>query len=121
MSLSDTFINGMRTLIRTLGTSASFSRTTGESFVPSTGAVSGGTTTTYSAHVVMINPGGDSELANNTTEQFDFTLWTEVNASNTVPIIGDIATVNNIAYRVLTVQSFIINSTDVLYKLLARI
>ncbi len=61
------------------------------------------------------------EVNNTTTLQDDTQLWVEVNTSNTVPLVGDVATFSGVSYRVLSVEAFIVYAVTVLYKLQLRI
>jgi hypothetical protein len=127
MTLASTMLITARRLLRTYGQSISFARVVEGAFVPSTGATASGTNSTYTAYgAPMPNTGtvstiGVKELQETTIKQQDNIIFVEVNDSSTIPLIGDVATLNTVAYRVISIQQYAVQGSTLLYKLTVRI
>ena len=107
-------------LITAYGQSISFARVVEGDFVPSTGAVGAGTSSSYTAYGAPMSY-KSTEIDNETIMQNDMFVWTEVNSAGSVPTIGDVATISAVAYRVINVEKFIAQGTTLVYKLQVRI
>ncbi len=83
-------------------------------------AVGAGTTTSYTAYgAPMATP--NQEVNGTTVLQDDTQVWLEVNASGSVPKVGDVCTISGIAYRVISIKNYIAQGAALLYKLQVRI
>lgn len=115
-----TFYSGLATtatrLLTEKGQQATWSRTTGGTFNPATGATTGGTTTNYSAYGVLLD--FDTRLIDG-----DNILRTDkrfVMQSGDVPEVNDVVTVNSVAYTVLAIRETNPAGTAVIYELQLR-
>lgn len=119
MSFSTNLIAIARRLLNDYGESISLSRVTEGAYDPTDGSVAAGSTTNYSAdgHPFNYTP---AEVDDTTIKSTDLGLWLAKPTSQT-PIIGDIATVNSLAYRVINVEQYRAQGTDVVYKLQLRL
>lgn len=120
MILSSRALSTARRLIEKYGQSISFSSSTGGSFVPGTGAITGETIPTYTVYGAPIEP-GYKEVNDKTAQESDLIVLLEVNISQTVPLIGDVATVSGVDYHIFQVRKTVINGQDVLYKIYLKI
>lgn len=120
MTFSTRMLSTARRLIRKYGQNISFSRVTEGSFVPSTGALGTGTTTSYTAYGCPI-AGPNTEIPGNLLEQDDSDVWVEVNNSSTVPLIGDTCSLGGRVYRVMNVTGYVAQGLTVVFKLTVRI
>jgi hypothetical protein len=120
MTFATNLLATARRLIEAYGQSISFARVVEGSFVPSTGAVGAGTSSSYTAYGAPMQY-SSREIDNVTVMTNDVLIWVEVNASSSIPIVGDVATLSTIAHRILDVQKLVAQGTTVVYKLQARI
>lgn len=120
MTFASSLLATAKRLIETYGENISFSRVTEGAFVPSTGSVGSGTTTSFSAYGAPMNY-RSTEVNNDTIMDNDLQVWVEVNASGSIPAVGDVATISTIAYRVLDVQKYVAQGSTIVYKLQVRI
>ncbi len=120
MTFATSLLASARRLIRAYGQSISFARVVEGSFVPSTGAVGSGTSSSYTAYGAPMAY-NIQEIDNNTILKNDIQVWCEVNASSSIPAVGDVATISAVAYRVMDVQKFTAQGTTVVYKLQVRL
>ena len=120
MSFSTNLLVTARRLIQDYGQSISFARVVEGAFVPSTGAVGAGTTSSYTAYGAPMQY-SSREIDNVSVMTNDVLIWVEVNTAGSVPALGDVATISTIAHRILDVQKVVAQGTTVVYKLQARI
>jgi len=112
--------NNGRRLTREFGQNISFSRVTEGTFVPNTGAVGSGSTITFMAYG-SVEPTPNQEVNGTTVLQDDLQVFLESNVAGDVPAVGDVATISGIAYRVLSVRTYVVLGVNVLFKLQLRI
>ncbi len=120
MSFASGLLLTARRLIQAYGQSVSFSRVVEGAFVPTTGAVGAGTTSSYTAYGAPMMYKA-REVDNVLILMTDMQLWVEVNLGGSIPAVGDVATVSSIAYRVLAVDKFYAQGTVLVYRLQIRI
>lgn len=120
MTFATNLLATARRLIQAYGQSISFARVVEGAFVPSTGAVGAGTTSSFTAYGAPMEY-STKEIDGVTILTTDLLIWVEVNSSSSVPAVGDVATISTVAYRVLDVQKQVAQGTTVVYKLQARI
>lgn len=107
-------------LLEKYGQSITFTRVTEGDFNPMTGDTEPSVTTTFSAYGSPI-PFTQSEIDGTLIQQQDRQIWLEINDNSSVPVIGDAATISGTAYRVLNVNSYVVQGLTVLYRLQVRI
>lgn len=105
-------------LLTNYGEAVSFSRVTEGTYSPSTATTGASSTTSYSGFAVPVDY-DTTELIDSVIEQGDIKLY--VNATSSVPEVGDQATLDSVAYRVMDVRKYTINSENVMYELQVRI
>jgi hypothetical protein len=120
MSFASNLVVTARRLVQKYGQSMSFSRVVEGSFVPSTGAVGAGTTSSYTAYGVPITYDA-SEIDNLTIMENDLRVIVEVNVAGNIPLVGDVVTIDGQAYRVLSVKKTVAQSVSLIYTLQVRI
>ncbi len=120
MTFATNMLATAQRLIRTYGQSISYARVVEGTFVPSTGAVGAGTTSSYTAYGAPMAY-RSTEINNETIMQNDMQVWCEVNAASSVPAIGDVATISAVAYRVVNVEKFIAQGSTLVYRLQVRL
>lgn len=120
MTFATNMLATTQRLIRAYGQSISFARVVEGAFVPSTGAVGAGTTSSYTAYGAPTNYRA-AEINNTTIMQNDMQMWCEVNSAGSVPAVGDVATISGTAYRVLDVQTYVVQGTTLVYRLQVRL
>ncbi len=120
MTFASNLLASSRRLIRTYGQSISFARVVEGSFVPSTGAVGAGTSSSYTAYGAPMAYTA-REIDNEVVLENDMQVWLEVNNASSVPAIGDVATISGQAYRVINTQKYVAQGTTLVYKLQVRI
>lgn len=120
MTFATNLLSTGRRLLESYGQSISFARVVEGTFVPSTGGVGAGTTSSYTAYgAPMATP--NMEVNGTTVLQDDTQVWLEVNAAGSVPKVGDVATISGIAYRVIAIKTYNAQGIPLLYKLQIRI
>ncbi len=120
MTFATNMLATAQRLIRAYGQSITFARVVEGAFVPSTGAVGAGTTSSYTAYGAPMAY-NSTEINNTTIMQNDMQVWVEVNAAGSVPTVGDVPTISSIAYRVLNVEKYIAQGSTLVYRLQVRI
>ncbi len=120
MTFATNMLATAQRLIRAYGQSVSFARVVEGAFVPTTGAVGAGTTSSYTAYGAPVSVTA-REVNRTTIFEGDMFVWTEVNAASSVPTIGDVPTISGIAYRVISVEKFVAQGSTVVYKVQVRI
>lgn len=120
MTFSSNLLDTARRLIRAYGENISFSRVVEGTFIPSTGGLGTGTTTAFTAYGAPMNYNSE-EINNTTIMQNDLQVWLEVNASSSVPTVGDVATISGTAYRVMNVSKYTAQGSTVVYNIQVRI
>ena len=120
MSFATNMLATAQRLIRAYGQSISFARVVEGAFVPTTGAVGAGTTSSYTAYGAPMSY-RSTEIDNETIMQNDMFVWAEVNAAASVPAIGDVATISAVAYRIINVEKFVAQGSTLVYKLQVRL
>ncbi len=118
--LSTSLLATSRRLIRQFGENVQFDRVVNGAFIPSTGGVATGTETGYYAFGVQ-QPTPNREVNGTTILQSDLVLYVEVNDINYAPLVGDVATLDGQAYRVLAVNNTVLQGQALVYKLQIRI
>jgi hypothetical protein len=116
-----TFATNLRTvalnLLTNYGQSVSLQRVTEGSYNTSTSALATGTTTSYTGYGYP-SPYNSTELANNDILSSDIKLLL---FTTTLPLVGDVATIDTIVHRVLSVQRISAQGSDIIYKLQLRV
>ncbi len=120
MTFATNMLATAQRLIRAYGQSISFARVVEGAFVPSTGAVGAGTTSSYTAYGAPMSY-KSTEIDNELIMQNDMFVWTEVNAAASVPAVGDVATISTFAYRVVNVEKYVAQASTLVYKLQVRL
>lgn len=118
--LSTSLLAMSRRLIRQYGTNIQFDRVVEGAFIPTTGGTAAGVETGYYAFGVQ-SPTPNREVNGTTVLQSDLVLWVEVADAAYAPLVGDVATIDTQAYRVLAVTSNVLQGVTLLYKLQLRI
>lgn len=117
MSFSTNLNSAAERLLQAYGESCSFSRKVEGAYDPSTGMTGTSTDTTYTGFGAPMSY-TEFEKADNSVEMGDLQLLLE---TGTVPLIGDVCTLNSIDYRVLGVELMRSQGIDIAYKLQLRI
>lgn len=104
-------------LLTNYGQSVTFSRETQGTFVPSTGAVGSGTSTTYTAKV---------HPSDYTAEEIDgvSVLYGDVKLltySTTEVLVGDTVSLDGVIYRVMSVMKTNAQGSNIVYKVQVRV
>ncbi len=120
MTLATTSLATAQRLIRKYGQNVQFDRVVEGAFIPTTGGTAAGIETGYYAFGVP-QPTPNREVNGTTVLQSDLMLWVEVDAINYVPLVGDVANLDNKAYRILSVSNVVVQDTNIVYKLQLRI
>jgi hypothetical protein len=103
-------------LVTKYGQSITLTRPTGGTFSPTTGAETGGTTTTitgYGAAVPWEKTATDQNVNND--------LMVILEATSTAPAINDTCTINSVAYKVVSIDIISPAGTVVAYVLRCRL
>jgi hypothetical protein len=120
MSFSTDLIATARRLLLAYGENITFTRVVEGSFIPSTGDVGSGTSSSYTAYGAPMAFASD-EIDGTTVIQDDMLVWVEVNTSGDIPTVGDVATISSVDYRVLTVNKSFAQGSILVYKLQVRV
>lgn len=120
MTFATNILATTQRLIRAYGQNISFDRVSEGAFVPSTGAVGAGTSSSYTAYGAPMSY-KSSEIDNELIMQNDMQVWCEVNAAASVPAVGDVATISTVAYRVINVEKYVAQGSTLVYKLQVRL
>lgn len=104
-------------LLTELGQTLTFTRVTAGDFVPTTGAVNGNLTSTYTAlcHPSQYN---SEEIDGTLIKRDDLRL---IAYTATTPLVGDTVTIDGLSHRLQNVQRIKAQGTDVVYILQARV
>lgn len=127
-----TFASGLlavaRRLLRKYGQNVTFGRVAEGTFVPTTGAVGAGTTSSYTAYCAPLSSqgtvnltSGKKEVDKDTLLQSDFQMLVEVNDSSTIPLVGDTCTLFSKVYRLIAVTNYVAQGSILVYKVQVRI
>ncbi len=117
MSLLSSLQSTGTRLLRTYGESVSFSRKVEGAYNVSTGNTATSTDTSFTGYGVS-DPFSIYDIDNSTVLSGDIRLYLQ---SGNVPLVGDVATFNTKAYRVMQVSAVRLQGGDALYELLLRI
>ena len=120
MSFASNMVSSARRLIRTYGQNVTFSRVVEGSFIPTTGDIGASTSSTYNAYVAPMEYKA-SEIDNVSIMANDCLAWVEINASESIPVVGDVVTISGQIFRVMNVQKITAQGTTIVYKLQLRI
>ena len=104
-------------LIAKFGADAVITRTSGATFDPATGGYTGGATTTLTGKAVRMRF-TKNEIDGELVQRGDFRLL--VDAASGEPLIGDTATFDGVAYRVMDVITTAPANTSVMYDVQCR-
>lgn len=121
MSFATNMQSVATTLLTKYGEAISLVNTVAGAYNPTTGEVATGTTTSYTGYGHP-SPYKVSELTSGKTD--DDILHTDLKVllkSSTLPVVGDIATMRGIAYRVMSVNHLSAQGLDIVYQLQLRI
>ena len=104
MSFQSELKNAADLLLEELGEVVSIQRVTEGAYVPSTGAVGAGSTITYTVYGAPSNY-TSSDIDDDLVQMGDVKLIVQV-PDTYVPLVGDVATLNSKAYRVMSVTNY---------------
>lgn len=104
-------------LLTNYGRSISLQRVTEGAYNTSTSTLASGTTTSYSGYGHP-SPYTSNELANVDLLSTDIKL---ILYSTTMPLVGDVVTIDSVIYRVLSVQKVNAQGVNIIYKLQLRV
>lgn len=104
-------------LLTKYGQVVTFSRTTQGTYVPSTGAVGSGTSSTYSAKV-QPSEYTSEEIDNSSVLFGDIKLLTY---STTAPLVGDTVSLDGVVYRVESVIRLNVQGSTIVYRVQIRV
>lgn len=105
-------------LLSEFGELVTFKRISNVDFIPSTGAVPTGATTTFTAYGYPSNYTSAEIQSSSLIEYTDLKLTIE---SGSTPLIGDTARVNNTDYRVMDIRRVRAQASDIIYVLQLRV
>lgn len=120
MTLASNLKSTARRLLVAYGQNISFARVVEGAFVPSTGAVGAGTSSSYTIYGAPMAYNSE-EINNNTIMQNDMQIWVEADSVGDIPTVGDVATLGGVAYRVLGVNKLFVQGTVVVYRVQVRV
>jgi len=104
-------------LLYEFGQSVTCSRTTQGTFVPSTGAVGAGSSSTYTSNVYP-DQYTNSEIDGSSVQFGDIKLYMY---STTQPLVGDTVSLGGIVYRVMSVIRITAQGSDIIYQTQIRV
>lgn len=107
-------------ILEELGDNTTFTRITPGAFVPSTGALGSGSTTTYTAYGVSDNF-NMQEIQSGTIEFGDMKYMINPPAGAVIPKVGDTCVVTGITYRVMGVRNDNLQGSTYLFTLHLRV
>lgn len=116
MSLVTDLQNVAADLISEFGQVVVMSRVVEGAYVPDTGAVGAGTTTSWGGYLVPEGLTKDIDKATASTTTIDAILYTA-----TAPKVGDVATTDSTAYRVMSVVPVKLSGSTIIYNLQVQI
>lgn len=119
MTFSSNLIATARRLLDTYGESISIQRVAEGAYDPTDGTVAAGTTINYSADGYPFNYSQD-QIDQKSVRQTDLGLYL-AKPTSVVPAVGDVATVNSVAYKVINVKPLRAQGSDVIYELQLRL
>ena len=122
MSLVTDLQNVAADLISEFGQVVVMSRVVEGAYVPDTGAVGAGTTTSWGGYLVP--EGLTRDVGNTKTGAGDTTQTTIIDAilyTATTPKVGDVATTDSTAYRVMSVVPVKLSGSTIIYNLQLQI
>lgn len=116
MTLATTLAATAERLLTAYGESVSFSRKVEGAYSVTDGTTAASTDTTFTGYGAPMAYKA-SEVDGALIQQDDTKLMLE---TGTAPLVGDVATLNSVAYRVMNVIASRCNRTDVVYTLQLR-
>lgn len=119
MSFSTNLIAVARRLLNTYGEELTFTRVAEGAYDPSNGTVGAGSTTNYTADSAPVAYNAN-EVDNTTIKANDIGLWIEKPASET-PAVGDTVVLNSATYRIINIETYRAQGTDIVYKAQLRL
>lgn len=119
MSFSTNLIAVARRLLNTYGEELTFTRVAEGAYNVADGTVAAGTTTNYTADCASVDYNAD-EVDDKTILKNDIGLWIEKPASE-VPAVGDTVVLNSATYRLINVQTYRAQGTDIVYRAQLRL
>lgn len=119
MSFSTNLTATARKLLNTYGEELTFTRVAEGAYDPTNGTVAAGTTTNYTADALPVDYNAD-EVDDKTILKNDIGLWIEKPASET-PAVGDTVVLNSATYRLINVQTYRAQGTDIVYRAQLRL
>lgn len=119
MSISSNLTAMARRLLGAYGENLTFTRVTEGAYNVADGTVAAGSTTNYTADCAPI-PYTADEIDDKTILKTDISLWIEKPTSE-VPAVGDTVVLNSATYRLIEVETFRAEGTNVAYRAQLRL
>lgn len=118
MSLGTRMATTALTLLTNYGEAVSFTRVVEGAYNVATSTTAAGTTTNFSGYGAPLNY-TKQEIDGDNVKDTDILLI--VNQVSSVPVPGDVVTINSIDYRVMNVDRTRANGVDVIFTLQLRV